>query len=255
MEDPLKIIENFCNKPASSEWIINESGIPWLELDINVPSKELLNEIEPFFNKLVPFCSNISTKSETYKAKNEQAKRLNVEECVKSWEFITLYGIGSSIVSRQDDYDYFKDKNVSHKWTSVGEKCPLHKKIIEDIFILDDDITIMYAVLKPGGFTTPHTDKDKDSSEMGTKLTSLTLMVNNPKKCIFSYENWGKIPIKQGKFYLLNVSYFHTTHNKSNKNRFHLMFRIKNRQKTFIDYFKDKNIIQKSFIKQFIKKI
>lgn len=248
MNDPIKIIDDFVKSKPSAEWIVKESRMPWLELDINTPHNELINEIKQFSENLIPFCSNISKESETYQSRDAQAKRLQVDKCVKDWEFITLYGIGSNIVSRKEDYTSLNKINVSHKWTDAGNKCPLHKKIIEDTFILDNDITIMYAVLRPGGFCTPHTDADKDSDKKNV-LTSLTLMTYNPSGSIFFFENWGKIPIKQGKMYLLNVAYYHATINNSNENRYHLMFRIQNRDKTFIDYFKDKDIISRSFLK------
>ena len=246
MNSSTEIIKDFISKEPTAEWILKESGLPWLELYPSLPHQELLKEIKTHSSDLVPFCSNISTDSETYLARDEQAKRLDVQECVKGWEFITLYGIGSKIVSRRQDYNFLKNTQPTHKWTEVGDKCVLHKKLLEDMFILDNNITIKYAVLKPGGYTTPHTDADK-VSKTKSGLTSLTFMTSNPDDCIFSFENWGRMPARQGKFYLLNVAYHHTTINNSDGDRYHLMIRIDNRDKTFADYIKDNRLIATSF--------
>lgn len=249
MKDAYTVIDNFINNVPSNEWIVNESGLPWLELDLETPYIDLFKEIEPLRSKFVPFCSNISKDSETAKSRVAQSKRVGVNECEKYWNFLTIYGMGSDIVSYNFDYPHLADQKANFNFTDVVVNCPTHRKFIEDTFNLDNDLMIKYANLGPGGYLTPHTDSDEESKDQN-KLTSLTLMVRNPDGCRFNYDKWGEMPINEGRFYLINVNYFHTTLNKSNEDRYHLMFRINNREKTFIDYLKDKTLIQRSFVKQ-----
>lgn len=251
MKDPFVVIDEFVNDVPSNDWIINESGLPWLELDLDTPHLELFKEIEPLRNKFIPFCGNIPKDSETVKSRVAQGERLNVstDNVDRYWNFLTLYGISSDVVSYNFDYPHLNNKPINHNFTDVAQSCPVHKKFIEDTFNLDNDILVKYANLGPGGFLTPHTDAD-DASKLQQKLTSLTLMVKNPEGCIFHYEKWGEMPITEGKFYLINVNYYHATQNRSNEERYHLMFRITNRNKSFNDYFKDKTLIQRSFVKQ-----
>jgi hypothetical protein len=250
MNNPLQIIEEFTHKQPSPEWILNESGIPWLELDLDSPHNQMYKEIDAMRKKFIGFCKNIPNDVPSAIAKKEIAEKYNLPlfDTDKNWNFLTLYGVSSDTVSFNFDYPELKDKPVHHDFTDIIEHCPAHKKFIEENFILNDELLIKYANLGPGGFLLPHTDADNGDHTL-KKLNSLTLMVKNPKGCVFNYENWGDIPIKEGRLYLLNTNYYHATQNKGDEERYHLMFRITSRTKTFIDFFKDKDLIARSFNK------
>jgi hypothetical protein len=249
-KDSLKSIEEFRKNKPTAEWIIKESGIPWLELDIDSPQQDLEKEIRAHKERFVLFTSNVPKDSETTKSREAQAKRINVTDADKHWSFLCMYGIGSEIVAMQNEYPHLRGKNIPHKWTDVADKCPVHKEFLENIINLDNSMIMKYSLLTTGGFLTPHTDAD-GGDHTNKKMTGLTLMVTNPIGCSFCYENWGEMPIKPGKFYLINANYFHATLNPTQEDRYHLMIRLINRDMCISDIFKDKDIIVRSFQKKY----
>lgn len=248
LRDSVDIITEFINDKKSAQWVIKESGLPWLELDLQAPADILYKEIDAHKDRLIEFCSNIPKDAVSAQCRERERKRLNAKKADDKWKFVTLWGVESHYVDYKYNYPELAGKELKHKWTDVGMACPEHRKFIEDNFYLDDDILIKYAVLEPGGFLNPHTDA-LDAAKQNFELSSLTLMTHNPKECLFHFENFGPIPITEGRLYLLDVDYYHTTWNRSNENRYHLMF-LNNREKnTFIDYLKDKSLIQRSYEK------
>jgi len=255
MNDPLKILKDFTSFVPSSEWIVKESGLPWLELDMMAPKDEMFKEIDSLRNDLILNCSNISKQSPAYEAREEYKNKHNTSAADHNWKFITLYGISSDII--EDAFNYDNIKEVRYSWTEAGNKCPVHKEFIEKHFNLGNDFYIKYAVLEPGGYTLPHTDSgcfkvgDKDYNP-GSELYALTFMIKNSPGNIFSFYQFGQLPITEGKGFLLNVDYFHCTHNTSNENRYHMMIINTNRdKKSILDVFKDKSLIQSSWINSF----
>jgi len=248
LRNPLDVVSEFISVKQTPQWIIKESSLPWLELDLQAPYEKLYNEIVSQKDKLIEFCSNIPKDAISAQCRARESKRHNVTHCVDKWKFITLWGVDSHIVDNVYNYPELAGKENKHKWTDVGLACPEHVKFIEENFKLDDDITIKYAVLEPGGFLTPHSDA-LDLSNPNYELSSLTLMTHNPKECNFFFETFGELPISNGRLYLLDVDYYHATWNRSNENRYHLMF-LNNREKnTFLDYFKDNTLVQRSYEK------
>lgn len=248
LRDSVDIITEFISDKKTEKWVIKESGLPWLELDLQTPAKDLYNEIHQHKDKLIEFCSNIPPDAVSAKCRERERKRLNAKKADDKWKFVTLWGIDSHIIDYKYNYPELEGRDTTHKWTDVGMACPIHRKFIEDNFYLDNDIMIKYAVLEPGGFLNPHTDA-LDSENPNFELSSLTLMTYNPKDCIFYFKDFGPIPITEGRLYLLDVDYYHTTWNRSNENRYHLMF-LNNREKnTFIDYIKDRSLVQRSYEK------
>lgn len=255
MNDPIKIISDFTSFTPTSEWIVKESGIPWLELDLEIPKEEMFLEIDLLRNDLISNCSNVSKDSPAYEAREEYKQKHNTDKTDNKWKFITLYGIDSFII--EDSFNYSDIKTNHYNWTNAGDRCPVHKEFIDRNFNLGNDFYIKYAVLEPGGYTLPHCDcgcfSVGDSNyQPGSELYALTFMVKNAPGNIFNFYQFGDIPIREGKGFLLNVDYFHCTHNKSKENRYHMMIINTNRSnKTILDVFKDKSIVQRSWKNSF----
>lgn len=255
MREPVEILEEFTSFVPSSEWIVKESGLPWLELDIVAPKEQLFKEIDSLRNDLILNCSNVSKDSPAYEAREQYKSMHNTSVPDHNWKFITLYGVSNYVV--EDAFNYKGLKNNVYSWTEAGDKCPAHKEFINKHFNLGDDFYIKYAVLEPGGYTLPHTDCgiyeiNDPNYNPGSELYALTFMIKNAPGNIFNFHQFGHLPITEGRGFLLNVDYFHCTHNKSNENRYHLMIINTNRKnKSILDAFKDKTLLQKSWTNSF----
>jgi len=210
--------------------------------------------IDSLRSELILNGSNIPKDSRANAAREKYKLKNNVDHTDSKWKLITLYGVSTEIIEEASNYNI--NNKQEFKWTDAGNKCPVHKKFIEDNFNLGNNFYIKYAVLEPGGYTLPHSDMgnfnvgDKDYNP-GSEFYALTFMIKNAPGNIFKFNNYGNIPIKEGKGFLLNVDHIHCTYNRSSENRYHMMIVNTDRTKSILNLFKDKSIIQRSWKNSF----
>lgn len=214
-----KIFERFLNKiptlpeyneQATAEWIRTQSRLPWLPLDIEIPTDVVLSEIQNIKHLLTVHRDDYAEHS--------------------GWSSFCLHG-KSYNATREDTY--YNDSRP-HIWTPEAEE--LMPKTVQ--FFKDWPAASFQRLrvmrLEPGGWISIHRDTSTSS------LHPINIAITQPDECAFVMEHHGKVPFESGKAFLLDISNLHTIFNNSNQDRWHLIVH----QKFNLDF---DNLVAKSY--------
>ena len=101
--------------------IVNESGLPWLDLDIDVPHEEMLQEA-------------ISLKDKFVKHRDEDN---GSGYSHKGWRSLCLHGIDAYKTNHFVQYGYNSNDETPYTWTDICSKCPVTKEFFQAYFPYD----------------------------------------------------------------------------------------------------------------------
>jgi hypothetical protein len=201
--------------------IVNNSMLPWLDLDINIPHKEILQEA-------------VSLKNEFVKHRDEDN---GSGYSHKGWRSLCIHGIDAYKTNHYEQYGYTSNDNTPYIWTDICSRCPITKEFFQDYFPYDTYYRVRYMLLEPQGYITPHIDTDIH------KLSPINIALNNPKGCKMKMKGHdGFVPFAGGKAIMLDVGNTHAVYNKSNEDRYHMIVHGKV-NKTF------KELVERSYAK------
>lgn len=187
------MILSFLKHRPKAKSIKDDMKLPWLELDIKVPTEKILEEFEQVKDQLVSHRAGDQLLNQTH----------------NGWNSLTIHGIDPSITEEQ------KGK---HTWTSVADECPHTKHWIEENFIINDATRrIRFMFLEPGGWIMPHKDRDTH------QLREVNVAITNPKGCVFRMLERGNVPFEPGKAFILDIANRHMIHNDSDQPRLHII--------------------------------
>lgn len=188
-----KIIEYLLRFRPTAQWILNESKLPYLPLELDVPVESIANEWKQIEHRAI-----FHRASDTYG---------NIQNT--GWKSLTLYGLDSC-----DTQSTGKDMH----WTNIADQCPTTVNWLKDTFVINDATgRIRFMLLEPGGFIVLH--KDRDIS----KLVEINIAITNPTGCIFRFKNYGTVPFKPGVACLMDISNEHFVVNDSTEPRLHII--------------------------------
>ena len=187
---------------SSFSWIINESKLPWLELDIKVPHNEMLQEAISLKDRFV--------------AHRDQDGIGGYRH--KGWQSLCIHGISAEKTNHYEQYGYNSNYTTPYQWTDIIDRCPITYKFFKDVFPYKSYFRLRYMLLEPGGFITPHNDSDE------SKLSPINIALNHPKGCKMKMkEHKGYVPFKSGSAMMLDVSNIHAYVNDSEEERYHII--------------------------------
>jgi hypothetical protein len=206
------------------EWILFESELPVLKLDINFPQKDIHEELLKLKEKTVTQIGN------------------------ENWLGCTLRGISSDKPRPYYEYGYTNEDDVPYNWTDEAEICPQTIEFINNLLGDSKLYRIKVNVLQPGGRIHLHNDSrtkglgvsDKSSDK---ETTYIALAVYWPRDVIFNLGNI-RIPIETGDAYLIDFSLQHEVYNPTNEDRYYLVITGKFHQSE-----KWRNIVLNSYLK------
>jgi len=207
------------------KWIVNESGLPWLELDIEFPYKKMHEE-----------AINLRDRFVKHRDKDGQGGYRH-----KGWRSLSIHGISAEHTNHYEEYGFKSHAEVSYVWTDIVDRCPVTYEFFRDVFPYKAYHRLRFMLLEPGGFITPHQDT------FDSKLSPINMALNHPKGCLMKMEGHkGYVPFKPGKAMLLDVGNTHAYINKSNEDRYHIIVHgIKNK--------KYEELVERSYEKNGIK--
>lgn len=201
-----KIIDKFIESSLENQWYpisppknfdIFESDWPFLQIDF-----------EHDFEKMHQECIE---NDHLFVGHRQKDKHLSYSH--EGWSALTLHGIRSDATEHYDQYGLTEP---DYKWTDVCEHFPTCVQFLKELgFRNYDRVRIMK--LAPGGYIMPHTDGD------GRIFGPLNIAINNPDGCNFYFEEWGKVPFKQGTGFFLDIGNTHAVYNNSNEPRYHFI--------------------------------
>jgi hypothetical protein len=207
----MNLIQYHLNFRPSNEWILKESQLPYLELNLTIPIDQILNEWQQVESLAVSHRSTESLSNKFFYGH-------------KGWKSLVLYGKDSNATS---------DNTRPFVWTSIAEQCPMTVKWLSDLFEIDENTgRIRFMQLEPGGHILPHNDRTIKG------LNEINIAITHPDNCIFRFLNYGDIPFSPGKAFILDTSNDHMVVNNSSASRLHIIVHSK---------LKNQDIIKKSY--------
>jgi len=206
-------------------WIVNNSKLPWLELDIDFPFEKMYEEAKSIKDMFVKHRDSDGNGGYRH----------------KGWRSLCIHGIDAYKTNHYEQYGYSSNQETPYVWTEVAEKCPVTTKFFKESFPYKNYYRLRFMLLEPEGFITPHKDTDTN------KLSPINMALNHPEGCLMKMSGHkGYVPFKAGKAMMLDVGNEHAYINKSNEDRYHIIVHG-TRTKEF------ENLVIKSYEKNGIK--
>ena len=186
---------------ATYNWILRESKLPWLKLNIKFPHIQMLEEAK-------------ATKSLFVKHRAEDQISGYSH---KNWSSLCIHGISPTHTNHYTSYGYKSNKETPYTWTDIAVSCPYTYNFFKNIYPCNDYYRVRFMLLEPGGYIAPHNDMNE------YKLSPVNIALNHPKNCVMKMAKHGTVPFKDGEAYILDVGNVHAYYNKSNEDRYHII--------------------------------
>lgn len=182
------------NPAADFEWIQAQSGLPWLQLKIDVPYQTILEEI-----------SNIQTLLSLHRDDYGEHQ---------GWKSFCLHG-KSYDATREEIY--YKDSRP-YVWTAEAQQyMPRTVDFFSNHWPGNQYQRVRVMLLEPGGYITVHSDYDQPC------LWPINIAITQPSDCYFLMEKHGIVPFEPGRAYWLDISNRHMVVNNSSLPRWHII--------------------------------
>ncbi len=211
---------------SNYRWILKESKLPWLKLDIEFPYEKMLEEARS--------CKNLFV---DHRAEDQIHGYKHF-----GWSSLCLHGISSTHTNHYESYGFKSNDETPYRWTKLSTLCLETVRWLKEIYPCDIYYRVRFMLLKPGGFIAPHTDT------LEHKLSPVNIALNHPKGCIMKMAGHGTVPFKEGEAYILDVGNTHAYYNKSNEDRYHIIIHGNYKSNS-----KWKKLIENSYKKNGIK--
>lgn len=185
------------NKKADANWIMQQSKINCLKLNIDIPLQDIRREIAA-----IPCELFVKHRDEAY-------------EQNQGWRSFALHG-KSYDATRENNF-YNDDRPLI--WTPEAIKyCPSTVFYFQNCWPCKDLDRVRIMLLEPNGIINLH----KDSTVPGM-LGAVNIAITQPDGCRFYLDNFGIIPFTPGAAFLIDISNYHTIINDSNEYRYHII--------------------------------
>jgi hypothetical protein len=185
-------------------WVMYQSNLPWLRLDLEAPAREILEEAKKVVVHAVDRVAPQNDVTYQYPANYGVG-----------WTSIGLHAISSTKIGHSSQYGFKSEDEAPYVWTEIADLCP---KTVE--FVKSIPAKKLYRVrfmrLAAGGRIEPH----KDTLDKG--LTRLSVAIRFPKKCHFMIQDY-LIPFADGQVFLIDKSMYHRVDNPSDEDRIQLV--------------------------------
>jgi len=183
-------------------WIVNESGLPWLKLDIEFNYETMLKEAVALKDRFVKHRDNDGVGGYRH----------------KGWRSLAIHGISAEKTNHYEQYGYKSNEETPYRWTEVSGLCPNTVSFFKNQFPYKKYFRVRFMLLEPGGYITPHTDMFEN------RLSPINMALNHPKECKMKMKGHdGFVPFKPGTAMLLDVGNEHAYINESNEDRYHII--------------------------------
>ena len=179
---------------VSSNWIITDSKLPYLKLNVSIPTNEILNEINNINHLFVEH-------------REQYGEHLG-------WESFCIHG--KSFDSTREDSFY--NDNRPYVWTDeANELMPATVNFFKNNWFGNQFRRLRVMKLNPGGYIFMHSDGKPD------QLSPVNIAITQPDGCEFVFENYGTVPFRPGSAFALNIFNNHCVFNNSDQVRYHII--------------------------------
>lgn len=132
----------------------------------------------------------------------------------EGWAGLTLHGLDYDKTENFDRYGH--NDESAYRWTEVCEYCPYIVNLIKS-FPYSRFGRVRIMQLAPGGYIMPHVDGP------GRIFGPLNFALTQPEGCRFIFKDYGVVPFKVGRGFLLDIGQEHIVVNESNEYRYHII--------------------------------
>lgn len=133
------------------------------------------------------------------------------------WRSLVLHGLSSVHTQGHEHYGFHSREDAPYAWTDISRFCPVTTEFFKDVFAYDSYDRIRFMLLEPRGYILPHADVEWKS------LSPINIALNNPTRCDFVMEDWGRLPFSPGQANMIAVGNRHAVFNNSDDDRFHII--------------------------------
>jgi len=185
-------------------------GLPWLELDIDIPYQLIEKEINAVNGLIVPHRTQYNANS--------------------GWGSFCIHG------KSFDTTQHSLNDPRPFIWTPEAEEhMPITVNFFKNVWPCSDYDRLRVMLLEPGASIEVH--KDRDIS----LLNEVNIAITQPNNCNFYMEHHGIIPFTVGKAFILDISNRHCVINDSDENRYHIIIHQNEISQDF------KKLVEKSY--------
>ena len=186
---------------AGFNWIVNESNLPWLKLDMSFPYEEMYEE-----------AVNLKDRFVAHRDEDQGAYRH------KGWRSLCIHGISAEKTNHYEQYGYRSNQETPYEWTDIVDRCPITYDFFKNHFPYKSYYRVRFMMLEAGGYITPHEDT------FDSKLSPINMALNNPKGCAMKMKGHsGFVPFAPGSAIMLDVGNTHAVYNNSKVDRYHII--------------------------------
>lgn len=182
------------------DWITNTNRTPYLELNLNGPWKEMLEEAKSVDHMFVQHRGSYDH---------------------QGWSSLCVHGLGATITDAAGAYPEYRDipdDQLNYHWTEVADLCPITTNFFKTSLPYQKYLRVRFMRLAPSGYISPHHDSTS------FRLLAVNISLNNPNGCTMVQKGVGIVPFKdEGSIFLFNNSYEHIVWNQSNEVRYHMV--------------------------------
>jgi len=187
----------------AARWIMTHPEFAWLELDIELPSFEY-------------------APAEQYYVPHREGES-------EGWSSCCLHGIRTD--ATQNWPEYVSEETAStYRWTELSYQVPTATNFWKT-FPSDNFKRVRYMKVSAGGYIGEHSDApgrgyipgepvDYDPLELGCPVN---IAIVHPDNCHMILKDYGVVPFKPGKAFLVNIRHNHCVVNLSNEDRIHMI--------------------------------
>ena len=189
----------------AAKWIMTHPDFAWVELDLAIP--DLVNECRAAEKYYVPHREGES----------------------EGWSSCCIHGIRTDTTQNWPEYVEEETDDI-YKWTELSDEVPLTTQFWKS-YPSEKFKRVRFMKLAPGGYIAPHSDApgrgyipgeplDYDPLELGCPIN---IAIVHPDNCHMVLENFGVVPFKPGKAFLINIRHHHAVLNFNNQDRIHMI--------------------------------
>ena len=181
------------NDAKFCDWIINESMLATLPLNLKIPHEEMYKEA-------------MAQKHMFVKHRGDSSP---------GWSSMAIHGTAVHHTSPKESY-FDKDEMPEYDWTELADLCPITKQWLQSLGFSKFN-RVRFMLLDPGGYINPHRDTDD------RKIHAWNVAINNPVGHKFVLDGHGIVPWKVGEVRGIDISQLHTVVNDGVEPRLHMI--------------------------------
>jgi hypothetical protein len=179
-------------------WIMFQSHVATLLLDMEIPYNEMLEEAKAQDHLFV-------------KHRGESSP---------GWSSMAIHGTAVEDTSPREALiargKYTKENCPEYSWTSLADLCPITKEWLQSLEFNYFN-RVRFMKLDPGGWIDPHSDVDVPG------LHAWNVALNNPEGHKFVMDGYGFVPWAPGQFRGIDISKKHSVVNEGTEPRIHMI--------------------------------